>query len=88
VSLTPWRILNAVARANDVSPSLLIGPFRSKELVRARWQAMWLLRELLDMSLPAIGRAVHRDHSTVLYGLRNLTEPPLALFRELSGFGS
>ena len=36
----------------------------------ARYEAMHLIRYQLGYSLPLIGRVMHRDHTTVLYGLR------------------
>jgi chromosomal replication initiation ATPase DnaA len=45
---------------------------RDPTLARIRWQMM---RELRDggLSLPTIGRLMHRDHKTVHYGLQRLT---------------
>lgn len=66
--------LRSVARAAcaawDVTLPQLLSERRDAALVEAR-QAAWLLaRELTTASLPAIGRAFRRDHSTVLHGLR------------------
>jgi chromosomal replication initiation ATPase DnaA len=36
----------------------------------ARQMVMYLMREVTQASFPAIGRAVKRDHSTVMYGCR------------------
>jgi len=33
---------------------------------------MFLLRELVDLSLPQVGRIMHRDHTTVLFGYNKI----------------
>jgi chromosomal replication initiator protein len=44
------------------------GPSRSRNLVTARQIAMYLCRELTDLSLPKIGQQFgNRDHTTVMY---------------------
>ncbi|MCE5260004.1 MAG: chromosomal replication initiator protein DnaA [Chloroflexi bacterium] len=47
----------------------LLGPRRTQELALARQLAMYLARQLTDLSLPQIGSALGgRDHTTVMYG--------------------
>ena len=54
---------------------ILVGPSRRQPLVRARQTAMYLCRELTDLSLPKIGRAFGgRDHTTVLHACRKIAE--------------
>jgi chromosomal replication initiator protein len=46
---------------------------RSRVLVNARQVAMYLCRELTDMSLPRIGQAFGgRDHTTVMHADRKI----------------
>lgn len=47
----------------------LCGVTRTRPAVRARWTAMRAMRDR-GVSLPVIGRAFGRDHSTVIFGLR------------------
>jgi chromosomal replication initiator protein len=52
----------------DVTPEDIRSSSRSRPLVNARQMAMYLCRELTDLSLPNIGKRFGgRDHSTVLY---------------------
>lgn len=68
--LHPEEIIGATAAACGLSPTDLIGPSRRQPLVRARQTAMYLCRELTDLSLPKIGRAFGgRDHTTVMHAL-------------------
>lgn len=45
---------------------------RSDPMVRARQAAMSVLRDVKGYSLPRIGRAFDRDHTTVLHALRSV----------------
>lgn len=62
-------IVEAVADECRVTPEVLISPSRAPMLVAARHRAMKIARDA-GYSLPQIGRALNRDHTTVLYGLR------------------
>jgi chromosomal replication initiator protein len=69
-TLHPEEIIGATAAATGLSPADLTGPSRRQPLVRARQTAMYLCRELTDLSLPKIGRAFGgRDHTTVMHAL-------------------
>jgi chromosomal replication initiator protein len=69
-ALHPEEIITATAAACGLSPADLIGQSRRQPLVRARQTAMYLCRELTDLSLPKIGRAFGgRDHTTVMHAL-------------------
>ena len=52
----------------------LKGPSRKSEIVMPRQIAMYLCRELTDLSLPKIGEEFNRDHSTVMYAERKVRE--------------
>ncbi len=53
----------------------LTGPSRGRHLVMARQIAMYLCRELTDLSLPKIGAQFgNRDHTTVMYAQRKINQ--------------
>lgn len=45
-----------------------------KQLAHARQVAMYLCRELTELSLPQIGGEFDRDHTTVMHGVRKIRE--------------
>ena len=65
-------ILRIVCSSTGVSKRELLAANRSQKIVNARHVAMWLLRRHTFLSLPAIGRILHRDHSSVLHGVRRV----------------
>jgi chromosomal replication initiation ATPase DnaA len=62
-------IIDLVARRHGLTIDLLRGQSRSAPLVRVRQFAMSEARDA-GYSLPEIGRALNRDHTTVLHGIR------------------
>lgn len=67
------EIQQQVAERFGISRAELIGSSRAATPLRARQVAIFLTRELTDLSLPQIGRLYGgRDHSTVLNSLRRL----------------
>ncbi|MBQ8094343.1 MAG: chromosomal replication initiator protein DnaA [Clostridia bacterium] len=59
-------IINCVADYYKLDPALIRGESRKKEIARARHVAVYLTREMTEMSLPRIGDEFGRDHSTIL----------------------
>lgn len=75
VPISPGRILAATAESFGVSITDIEGPSRRQPLARARQVAMYLCRELTDLSLPKIGHLFgSRDHTTVLHGVNTVTK--------------
>jgi chromosomal replication initiator protein len=73
VPISPGRILAATAESFSVSITELEGPSRRQPLARARQVAMYLCRELTDLSLPKIGQLFGgRDHTTVIHGVNTV----------------
>lgn len=61
-------IIDETCRLYTVERKTLLGPCRARQVARCRWIAMRAMRDE-GMSLPLIGRYMHRDHSSVMYGL-------------------
>lgn len=69
--MTPAVILERTADAFGVSVADLVDHDRAQHLTWARQSAMLLMRYLLPwLSVQDIARALDRDHSTVLSGIR------------------
>jgi chromosomal replication initiator protein len=69
------RILQAVADRFDLRPGDIAGKRRHRNVAQARQLALLLGRRLTSHSLEALGGMVGgRDHSTVLYGIRQAEE--------------
>jgi chromosomal replication initiator protein len=73
--LTADQIMDATSEYYGVSMDDLRGHSRSRVLVNARQVAMYLCRELTDLSLPRIGQAFGgRDHTTVMHADRKIRQ--------------
>ena len=64
-------VIGTVTKYYGVSLCDLVSRRRGA-LVRPRQAAMYLARTLTECSLPAIGRLLNRDHSTILHGCRKI----------------
>src|SRR3954447_15806185 len=67
------QIQHATAEAFGLSRERLLARDRSPKVALARQTAMYLARELTDVSLPEIGRGFERDHSTVVHALKRIS---------------
>ncbi len=66
-------IMEEVADHFSLGVADLCSPSRSRQLVLARQIAMYLSRELTDLSLPRIGKAFGgRDHTTVMHAKQKI----------------
>ncbi len=86
--ITASQVLQATAEYFDVTIEDLRSKSRSRTLVNARQIAMYLLRELTEMSLPRIGQELgDRDHTTVMYAdrkIRNLMAERRTIFNQVT----
>jgi chromosomal replication initiation ATPase DnaA len=62
--------VNAVSRWTGVPESELLSDDRAYRLRRARL-LLWAVLRVSGRSYPEIGRAAKRDHSTIMYGLKD-----------------
>jgi chromosomal replication initiator protein len=73
--VTSDLIISVAAEYFDVTREEICSPSRSRPLVNARQMAMYLCRELTDLSLPKIGeRFGGRDHSTVVFAVNKVRQ--------------
>ena len=70
--ITASSIMSQTAAYFGLSLEDLCGTSRSRVLVTARQIAMYLCRELTDLSLPKIGQQFGRDHTTVMHADRKV----------------
>jgi len=67
--------LEAVSIFYDIDEKLILSKNRRQEIVKARQISMYLLREILHLSLPSIGQKLgNKDHSTVIYSINKIED--------------
>ncbi len=72
--ITPQLILEATAKMFGYPIDEIIGKSRRRPLVTARQIAMYVFRELTDLSFPAIAREFGgRDHTTVIHAVEKIS---------------
>ena len=72
IQISASMIMAATAEYFDTTVEELRGPGKTRTLAQSRQIAMYLCRELTDLSLPKIGQAFGRDHTTVMYAQRKI----------------
>lgn len=72
-AVTHATIIRTVARYAGVTSPILLGRDKRQPLARYRQIAMYLCRNMLGASYPTIGEWFHRDHTTILYSVRAIT---------------
>jgi chromosomal replication initiator protein len=72
MQISAATIMAATAEYFDTTIEELRGPGKTRALAQSRQIAMYLCRELTDLSLPRIGQAFGRDHTTVMYAQKKI----------------
>ncbi len=73
--VTPVDVLKIVSNFYDISLDKIKGDSRRKDLVKARQITMYILRELVKLSYPAIGEVFNnKDHTTVMHSCKKIIE--------------
>ena len=73
--IAPVDIINHTADYFKLTVDDLYGSSRSQAVATARQIAMYLCRELTNLSLPKIGQLFgNRDHTTVMYANKKISE--------------
>ena len=69
---TPSLIISQVCKFYGIDEITMRSPQRNKGVTEPRQIAMYLVRQLTNLSLPEIGQQFSRDHATVLYAIRKV----------------
>ncbi len=72
VSVTVEKVFTAVFNKYHIQKEVLIGPKRNKDIAQARHIAVYLIRELTEMSYPSIAKIFNRDHASVMASYNNV----------------
>jgi chromosomal replication initiator protein len=72
MQISTATIMAATAEYFQTTVEELRGPGKTRALAQSRQIAMYLCRELTDLSLPKIGQAFGRDHTTVMYAEKKI----------------
>jgi chromosomal replication initiator protein len=73
--VSPVDIINITATFYQLTIEDLYGSSRSQTIALARQVAMYLSREMTNLSLPKIGQLFgNRDHTTVMYANKKISE--------------
>ena len=72
MQISAATVMAVTAEYFDTTVEELRGPGKTRALAQSRQIAMYLCRELTDLSLPKIGQAFGRDHTTVMYAQRKI----------------
>lgn len=67
-------ILKSVAEFYNISLETMTSSNRRKEVVEPRQVAMYLLREISDLSYPYIGEKLGRDHTTAIHAYEKINQ--------------
>jgi chromosomal replication initiator protein len=74
-NVNPNQIIKAVAEFYEISPYDLLNRSRKKEIAECRQVAMYLMRDVLNLSYPFIGRKLgKRDHTTAIYAYEKISQ--------------
>lgn len=69
------HIVAHVAAHYGIKAADILGERRSKRISEARHVTSWLLRES-GRTYPEIGRALNRDHTSAMYGVKRIEREP------------
>lgn len=72
ISLTPEKILKAVANTFGIKIEDILGRGQNKEYALPRQISMYLCRDKLNLPYPKIGRLFSRDHSTAITSVKRV----------------
>ena len=71
---TPGLIIGEVCRFYSIEENVLRSTQKTKGTAEARQIAMYLIRQMTNLSLPDIAKEFGKNHTTVLYAIRRVEE--------------
>ena len=74
VNVTVEKVFNAVQNKYNVSKSELLGKKRTKEIAFARHVAVYLIREITDISFPSIAKVFEKDYATIHFSYEKIEQ--------------
>ncbi len=73
--LSPDMVIDTVCKYFNISKNDIVGKKKNKEIVEPRMICIYLICELLDLPLVAIGKKFgDRDHTTIMHARDKITE--------------
>ena len=69
---TPSLIINQVCNFYSIDETVLRGTLKNKGTAEARQVAIYLIRQLTNLSTPDIGKEFGKDHSTIIHSIKKV----------------
>ncbi len=69
---TPSLIINQVCKFYSIDETVLRGTLKNKGTAEARQVAIYLIRQLTNLSTPDIGKEFGKDHSTIIHSIKKV----------------
>ena len=69
---TPSLIITQVCKFYNIDDAVIRSAKKSKGVADARQVAMYLIRQLTNLSFPDIGKEFDRDHTTVMHAVKKV----------------
>lgn len=73
-AITPEKVITYVSQKTNVPFEDIVGKRKTDSVAKARQIAVFLLRELTDMSHANVGKVFNRDHATVVASVNRIKE--------------
>lgn len=71
---SPEIIIEETAKYYSLDPKDILGQSRIKTVVLPRQISIYLVKEILGLSLPETGKVFKRDHTTIIHSLKKIEE--------------
>lgn len=78
VGVTVDKIFTAVYKKYGIKKDDIIGERRTKDIAQARHIAIYLIRQITDMSFPGIGKILNRNHTTIISSIETVEKKIMA----------